>query len=79
MLKIRLSSTILLFCTLFVILKLFGIISWSWIWVLSPIWVPFTLLFVAYWVIVIFGYLLMSDLNKHITDEIFKEEDDKLY
>lgn len=78
MLKIRLSSTILLFCVLFVILKLFGVINWSWIWVLSPIWVPFTLLFVAYWVIVIFGYLLMSDLNKHLTDEIFKNEDIEL-
>lgn len=24
----------------FVILKLCGIITWSWIWVLAPIWIP---------------------------------------
>ncbi len=24
----------------FVILKLTGLISWSWVWVLSPIWIP---------------------------------------
>lgn len=25
----------------FVVLKLCGVISWSWWWVLSPIWIPF--------------------------------------
>lgn len=25
---------------IFLILKLTGVISWSWIWVLSPIWIP---------------------------------------
>lgn len=24
----------------FIILKLCGIITWSWLWVLSPIWIP---------------------------------------
>lgn len=24
----------------FIILKLCGVIAWSWIWVLSPIWIP---------------------------------------
>lgn len=27
----------------FIILKLVGVISWSWLWVLSPIWIPATL------------------------------------
>ena len=26
---------------LFIILKIFGAIDWSWIWVLSPLWLPF--------------------------------------
>ena len=30
---------------LFIGLKLGGIISWSWLWVLSPIWPPITLVF----------------------------------
>lgn len=28
----------------FVILKLTGLISWSWVWVLSPIWIPVCIL-----------------------------------
>lgn len=31
----------------FIVLKLCNIINWSWIWVLSPIWIPFALLIVA--------------------------------
>ena len=35
------GSTILL---IFIILKLVGVIVWSWWWVLSPIWIPVVLL-----------------------------------
>ena len=28
----------------FIILKLVGVINWSWWWVLSPIWIPVVLL-----------------------------------
>lgn len=31
---------------IFVVLKLVGVIAWSWLWVLSPLWIGF-LLFVA--------------------------------
>jgi hypothetical protein len=24
----------------FIVLKLVGVINWSWVWVLSPIWIP---------------------------------------
>ena len=27
----------------FIVLKLTGVISWSWIWVLAPIWIPFAI------------------------------------
>ena len=27
-------------------LKIFGIIKWGWLWILSPIWIPLTVLFV---------------------------------
>ena len=30
----------------FITLKLCGVISWSWIWVLSPLWIPICLAFV---------------------------------
>ena len=25
----------------FIVLKLTGVISWSWVWVLAPLWIPF--------------------------------------
>ena len=27
----------------FVVLKLIGVVNWSWIWVLAPFWIPFLL------------------------------------
>lgn len=38
----RLTLTAL--AAVFVVLKLAGIISWSWWWVLSPLWLPLVLL-----------------------------------
>ena len=29
---------------IFIILKLCGVIDWSWLWVLSPIWIPFLII-----------------------------------
>lgn len=35
------------FCNLltiaFIVLKLLGVISWSWVWVLAPMWIPMAL------------------------------------
>ena len=28
-----------LLCLIFIVLKLCGVIKWSWIWVLSPLWI----------------------------------------
>lgn len=41
---IGLGSALLL---TFIILKLVGVINWSWWWVLSPIWIPVVLLMAA--------------------------------
>lgn len=32
---------------LFIVLKLTGVVSWSWLWVLSPLWIPFAVVFVV--------------------------------
>lgn len=32
----------------FIVLKLLGVISWSWIWVLAPIWISIILSFVLF-------------------------------
>lgn len=31
----------------FIVLKLCGVISWSWLWVLSPIWLLFLIIIIA--------------------------------
>jgi CHASE2 domain-containing sensor protein len=40
----------------FIALKLTGFISWSWLWVLSPLWIP--LVFVAFILLVIAGWAI---------------------
>lgn len=37
-------STLLL---IFIVLRLVGVITWSWFWVLSPIWIPVMILIVV--------------------------------
>ena len=32
-----------LLCLAFIVLKLCGVINWSWLWVLSPIWISIIL------------------------------------
>lgn len=39
----------------FVVLKLCGVIFWSWIWVLSPIWIPLVLVAIAFVGLFIYG------------------------
>lgn len=49
-----------LLTVLFVALKLTGYISWSWWWVVSPIWISFSLvLFIA--IVVIFVFLIVDN------------------
>lgn len=31
----------------FVVLKLCGVIHWSWLWVLAPLWIPFGLMLIV--------------------------------
>ena len=45
---------------LFIALKLCGVISWSWLWVLSPIWITFCLIAVIGIIIVI-----LTVIQKH--------------
>ena len=37
----------------FIVLKLCGVINWSWWWVLAPFWIPFILGFIIVWVCVL--------------------------
>lgn len=44
---------------IFLVLKLCGVISWSWWWVTAPLWIPFALI-----VVILFGLLLGFSLNE---------------
>ena len=39
----------------FIVLKLTGVIGWSWWWVLSPLWIPIALVVVVLMIAAIFG------------------------
>ena len=39
----------------FIVLKLLGVIQWSWIWVLSPIWISAVIMVAVFSVILVGG------------------------
>lgn len=41
----------------FIVLKLLGVISWSWLWVLSPIWISALLIIVLFAIGAVLGWL----------------------
>ena len=41
----------------FIVLKLCNVIEWSWIWVLSPIWIPYVVVIIIWLVIGIIASL----------------------
>lgn len=45
----------------FIVCKLFGVIEWSWWWVLSPFWIPLALVLI---VLVIAELYVLLTLNK---------------
>lgn len=48
---------------LFIALKFTGYITWSWIWVLSPIWLPIAII-VGLIIIWIIGMIVMGFVDK---------------
>lgn len=51
----------------FITLKLTGSIAWSWLWVLSPLWIGVVLWLVAF--AAICGFYLVRDWNKPKTSD----------
>ena len=41
----------------FLILKLTGVVNWSWLWVLSPLWIPLVMMILVLGFIVLIAYL----------------------
>lgn len=45
----------------FIVLKLMNVITWSWWWVLSPIWMPTTLVILI--IVVVAGVMTIKELK----------------
>lgn len=50
---------------LFIALKLTGMIQWSWLWVVSPIWISLTL-----WVAILMIALIITGIGLFISSKI---------
>ena len=46
----------------FIVLKLTGVINWSWLWVLAPIWIPVGILLIC--LVVVFCCELLKGAHK---------------
>ena len=42
---------------IFITLKLLGVITWSWWWVLAPIWIPIIIAIIIILVVVVYAIL----------------------
>lgn len=52
---------------LFILLKLYGGLEWSWLWVASPLWLPITIviaLFVGYLLLMFILIIILRILDK---------------
>lgn len=47
----------------FIVLKLCGVISWKWIWVLAPMWISIAVVFLVA-ILLFFVYLLLPENKK---------------
>ncbi len=45
---------------LFIALKLTGLIEWTWVWVLSPIWIIAIIALIIFAFFVIFGFIKLN-------------------
>jgi hypothetical protein len=59
--KVNINIGILGF--IFIALKLFGIVSWPWIWVLAPFWIGIVLLLAIWGFVAIVAFLALIAFN----------------
>jgi len=60
----------------FVVLKLIGVIKWSWLWVLSPLWICVGIYIILFAIVGITNCIIMKKVEKAIK-EIDKIMNDK--
>lgn len=47
-------GTSLLITLIFVLLRIIGVIHWNWVWLISPIWLPYLFAFIFSFIIMIY-------------------------
>ena len=40
----------------FIVLKLVGVINWSWLWVLAPSWIPLAIALIVFLIVVVIAF-----------------------
>lgn len=60
----QINAIVLIVQTVFLILKLAGLIHWSWWWVFSPLWIPVVFM-VAVLALVSFYVLLKGSIDQN--------------
>lgn len=46
----------------FIVMKLTGVINWSWLWVLAPIWIPIAITLAI--IVIVLVVILVRELTK---------------
>ena len=62
-------SPIILLTAIFVVLKLSSVITWSWWWILSPLWISAILAAIAFLGIAIWAIIILDKDDKEATDK----------
>ena len=58
---------------IFIVLKLIGVVNWSWWWVLSPLWISFGIGLVVLAVIL---WVVVAAINKNEINTDYDEKDE---
>jgi len=64
----------------FIVLKLVGTISWSWWWILSPIWIPWMIVLAILLVVgIVYGILSIAEviIKRNVIKKYTKEDQEK--
>lgn len=56
----------------FIVLKLCGVINWSWWWVLSPFWIPVSLIIIGFGIYFLYEWRKSVRINKRISSDLKK-------
>lgn len=44
----RIAKALVMIEFIIIVLKVLGLVGWSWLWILAPIWIPFAILSISF-------------------------------